>query len=193
MPINSYDLVIFDLDGTLVNTLADLTASVNVALKAFDRPILSVEDVRKYVGDGARKLIERALNFPAPDQLDSGMTLFQEHYIKNVCVGSYLYPNVRETLNGLNGQRLSVFTNKPVNMANLLLTALDIAGYFDPVIGGGIGIPLKPAPDGVNYLCQSCGVAPERTLMVGDSVTDIQAGQLAGTATCAVSYGFRPR
>ncbi|MCB9070797.1 MAG: HAD-IA family hydrolase [Calditrichae bacterium] len=186
-----YDLIIYDLDGTLVDTLGDLTASVNHVLASHQRPLLSIATVRELVGDGARKLLERSLETNDPEIVEKGLVMFGEHYLANVCVHSQMYETVAETLPKLTGKKQAIFTNKPVKYAFPLLEQLGIGQYFDAVIGGGMEIPLKPAPDGIVYLCQKLGVPPHRTVMVGDSATDILAGKSAGTATVAVTFGFR--
>jgi phosphoglycolate phosphatase len=186
-PIN---LLIFDLDGTLVDTLDDIAASLNHTLSALGRDTLPRDRVRQFVGDGVRALLTRALNGDET-LLSDALTLYENHHRSNQAVHSALYPGVRETLEHFKGLPLAVVSNKTAEFIEPLLATFRIARYFRNVIGAGQGMPLKPAPDALLSLMTELGIPKERTVMVGDGTTDIQTGKAAGVITCAAAYGFR--
>jgi phosphoglycolate phosphatase len=183
-------LLIFDLDGTLVNTLGDITASLNHSLVLLGRLPVEVNTVRRYVGDGLGMLIERALGGPS-EQAAEAAELFKEHHHQNFTAHSQLYPLVKETLEHFKALPLAVITNKNTEFCGPLLESLGIKHYFTRVIGGDAGFPIKPAPDSIEKIMALCNVPKEFTVMVGDSVADVQAGKAAGVTTCAVTYGYR--
>jgi phosphoglycolate phosphatase len=184
------DLLIFDLDGTLVNTLEDIAASVNYTLSRLTRPPLPLDTVRQYVGDGVEMLLTRSLGRDA-GSLDSAVALYKEHHRRNLVVKSRLYPSVRETLEHFKSLPLSVISNKSAEFIGPLLGGLGIGRYFKLVIGADSGLLLKPAPDAVLRVLSALSVPKERAVMVGDGTSDIRAGKAAGVLTCAVTYGFR--
>lgn len=183
-------LLIFDLDGTLVNTLEDITASVNFTLSRLGRPLLPMDTVRQYVGDGITTLLTRALGDHV-ELIDDAVGIYTVHHSKNLVVRSRLYPGVRETLEHFQAIPLAVLSNKADDLVKPLLERLAIAGYFKAVVGADAGLPLKPAPDAVLRVVSDFGAPKERSAIVGDGATDIRAGKAAGVITCAVTYGFR--
>lgn len=188
--MKTIDLFIFDLDGTLIDTLGDITASVNFTLARLGRQPLDMNTVRRYVGDGIDVLIERSLGGRS-DQFADAVAIFRDHHLRNLSVRSTLYPAVRDTLEYFKAIPKSVITNKSMEFCSPLLEHLGIAQQFKLVVCGDNGLPLKPAPDAVLKIMAECGATKGRTVLVGDSVTDIQAGKAAGILTCAVTYGFR--
>lgn len=183
-------LFIFDLDGTLVNTLEDITASLNYMLACLDRKPLEVRLVQQYVGDGLSRLIERALGGPT-DRVDEAMKIYKEHHRKNFTAHSALYPSVKDTLEQFKALPMAVITNKSSEFCGPLLDTLGISRYFRMVIGADAGLPLKPAPDSIEKIVATCKATKECTVIVGDGVADVQAGKAAGITTCAVTYGYR--
>jgi phosphoglycolate phosphatase len=183
-------LFIFDLDGTLVNTIEDLTASVNFALTKLGRPPVLLDRVRQYVGDGTALLLSRALG-DRQEFLEEATGIFTVHYSRNLTVRSRLYPGVRETLEHFRRIPLAVATNKPRALSEPILETLGIRPFFRMVIGADEGLKLKPAPDAFLRIMEELAVPPELTAVVGDGTTDISAGKAAGITTCAVTYGFR--
>lgn len=183
-------LIIFDLDGTLVNTLEDLTDSVNFTLGHLGRPRLHLDAVRQYVGDGMEMLLTRALGGHT-DLLDKAKDIFTDHQSRNLVVSSRLYPGVEETLEHFRSLPLAVVTNKTLEFSEPLLEQLGIRPYFGMIIGADAGLPLKPAPDAFLSIMKGLAVPKESTVVVGDGTTDILAGKAAGITTCAVTYGFR--
>jgi phosphoglycolate phosphatase len=183
-------LLIFDLDGTLVDTLEDIAASVNHTLTHLGRNPISTEAVRQFVGDGIEALMARALG-GSTDSLPEAVTVYKEHHRKNLVVHSSLYPAVQETLEHFRALPMAVISNKTTEFVAPLIERLDIARYFKMVIGADYGLPLKPAPDSVKRIMDECGAPKERTVIVGDGTTDVRAGKAAGVITCSVTYGFR--
>ncbi len=183
-------LLIFDLDGTLVNTLEDITASVNHTLAHLGKDPISRDDVRKYVGDGIEALLIRSLGGRA-ERIDEAVAVYKDHHRRNLVVHSLLYPAVREALAYFEALPMAVISNKTMEFIGPLIEQLGIAGYFKTIIGADSGLPLKPAPDSVRKIMSEFGVSKERTVIVGDGTTDVRAGKAAGIITCSVTYGFR--
>ncbi len=183
-------LLIFDLDGTLVDTLEDIEASVNHTLAHLGRDPISRDAVRQFVGDGIEALMARSLG-GRTDCLSEAVTLYKEHHRKNLVVRSAVYPAVRETLEHFRALPMAVISNKTTEFVVPLIEQLSIAHYFKMVIGADCGLPLKPAPDAVRHLMAEFRSPPGRTAIVGDGTTDVRAGKAAGVITCSVTYGFR--
>ncbi len=188
-------LVVFDLDGTLVDSVRDLAQSVNDALArlAPGAEPLPLESVRSFIGNGARKLMTRSLD-AARIEIDVEATLptFLECYRARMLETTRLYPGVAEALRRLGDRRLAVLTNKPGEMSRAILEALGVASCFFRVLGGGDGLAIKPDPTGLRVLMAEAGARPEETVMVGDSAIDVDTGRAAGARTVGVTYGFAP-
>jgi phosphoglycolate phosphatase len=183
-------LLIFDLDGTLVDTLDDIAASVNHTLARLGRGIITRDDVRRFVGDGIEALMARALG-GTTDQLPEAVALYTEHHRKNLVVRSAVYPSVRETLEHFRALPMAVISNKTREFVVPLIERLNIARYFKMVIGADSGLPLKPAPDSILHIMAEFKSPRERTAIVGDGTTDVRAGKAAGIITCSLTSGFR--
>jgi phosphoglycolate phosphatase len=183
-------LVVFDLDGTLVDSLDDLVSAVNHALAHHRLPTLPPEEVRGYVGDGATKLVLRSLG-ERVDLLPRVLPTFMDRYRLHLLDGTRPYPGVAETLPRLARERmLAVLTNKPTDMTERILSGLSLAPHFRAVRGGDSLPTKKPDPAGLRSILSELSVSPEETLMVGDSRNAVLAGRGAGTATCGVAWGF---
>jgi len=183
-------LLIFDLDGTLVNTLEDITASLNFTLQKMGRPPVPLDRVRQYVGDGIEMLMTRALG-GRDELLSDAIGVYKVHHSRNLVVRSRLYPSVKETLEHFKVLPMAVFSNKTLEFVQPLVENLGIARFFRMVLGADAGLPLKPALDAIFHIMRALEVPKEETVMVGDGTTDIEAGRAAGVTTCAVTYGFR--
>lgn len=184
-------LFIFDLDGTLVDTLDDITASVNYTLTRLGKEPIPKETVRGLVGDGLEMLLIRALG-GGTEMLTDAIGIYTVHHSQNLVVRSRLYPGVAETLEYFSSVPMAIITNKTLSFSEPLLEALSIRRYFRMIIGADNGLPLKPAPDSVLAIMREIGAPKEQTIIVGDGTTDMEAGRAAGIKTCAALYGFRP-
>jgi len=190
--MKAIEMMVFDLDGTLVRSLDDLTASVNHTLGSFGLPPLRPEMVRTFVGDGTLMLIRRSLK--AVGQEDGELEMqaykrFKEYYTAHCLDKTCLYPGVEETLEHFRGKVLAVSTNKPHGFARQILEGLGAAQLFADIMGDGNSPHLKPHPWALQYLMEKHRVEPSRTVMVGDGPNDILCARNAGTLCCAVGYG----
>jgi phosphoglycolate phosphatase len=184
------DLIVFDLDGTLADTLPDVTAAANHASEQLGLPVHVPSTIRASMGGGERKLIERLLGLEHQGRVDDCLKLYLDYYSRHNGELAHLYPGVVSTLERLAGKRLTVLSNKLARLARQTLEAIGIARFFMVIRGGGEGIPLKPAPDQLQALMADMGMKPERTLMVGDKPADIKAGRAAGAFTAALTSGY---
>jgi phosphoglycolate phosphatase len=187
---------VFDLDGTLVDSLPDIAGALNAALGDARLPPLPVDVVRGLVGEGVRRLAEKALA-RLESTLDPGPIAAQivRRYGEHPCVESRLYPGIGETLGALHarGARLAVLTNKPGEVARALLAALAVSDPFDAVVGDGDGFPRKPAPDALRTLMARFSATPATTVMVGDGLPDLAMARAAGCPVVAVAWGYTDR
>jgi phosphoglycolate phosphatase len=188
--MKSIGLLIFDLDGTLVNTLEDIAASVNYTLAHLGGNSISQDAVRRYVGDGIETLLVRSLEGRTA-RIAEAVTVYKEHHRRNLMVRSSVYPAVRETLEHFRPLPMAVISNKTMEFVGPLIERLGLANYFKMVIGADHGLPLKPAPDSIRKIMAEFGVLNDKTVIVGDGTTDVRAGKAAGVITCSVTYGFR--
>ena len=189
------DLVIFDLDGTLIDSKLDLAHAVNATRAHMTMSPLEHERVYSYVGNGAPVLIRRALGEQATEtEVQEALEFFLEYYRDHCLDYTTLYPGVKPALDRLRaaGKRLAVLTNKPVRMSRAILDGLGVGGHFFQVYGGNSFDFKKPNPIGVLALMREAGVSAGQTLMVGDSSVDIQTAVNAGIPSCGVTYGFQP-
>lgn len=184
--------VLFDLDGTLVDSLEDLTAAVNHLLAEFGKPALAAVDVRRLIGKGARNLVQKALPTASNEELERGLELFLEFNARHIADRSRLYPGARETLEQLSaaGLKLAVVSNKNESLSRLILQTLDAERYFSVICGADSCSEMKPSPLPLLQVMEQLGTTTDTTVMVGDSINDIQAGRRAGIATIGCSWGF---
>ncbi len=190
-----FELVVFDLDGTLVDSKLDLALAVNAARGDAGMAPLDYELIYSYVGNGAPMLIRRSLGPEASQQqADRALDFFYEYYRDHMLDNTTLYPGVQETLDTLveAGRNLAVLTNKPVRFSILMIERLGLARHFRRVYGGNSFDTKKPDPYGLNLLIDESGASKNRTLMVGDSAVDILTARNAGVASCGVTYGLQP-
>ena len=192
-------LLVFDLDGTLIDSRLDLIHSVNAMLRHLDRPELPGDVVASYVGDGAPMLVRRALGDPQDEAfLDRGLQYFLDYYREHKLDYTHLYDGVKEALTAIrqsqngNSRRMAVLTNKPVNPSRAIVEALGVAEFFTSVYGGNSFPTKKPDPQGLLTILREMNAAPEESVMIGDSSIDIVTGRNANLWTCGVTYGFAP-
>ncbi len=183
--------LIFDLDGTLVDSKLDLALAVNAALEQMGRAPLPHEQVYNYVGQGAPMLIRRALGAGTSDEeAQRGLDIFLRYYREHMLDNTVAYPGVREGLEQLAGWPMAVLTNKPVRFSREILEGLGMARYFGYVYGGNSFERKKPDPMGVEVLLKDWGLNAPEAMMVGDSEVDVQTARNAGTWACGVTYGL---
>jgi len=188
----------FDLDGTLIDSVPDLALAVDRTLLLLALPVAGESRVRGWVGNGAAVLIQRALVFALPNQADAGalqtkaLTLFFEQYHQCNAEKTVLYPNVKDTLERLKQQKIimAIVTNKPKEFVGPILTALDIEHFFDLVLGGDDLENKKPHPQPLLHCMSELAFDSSQTLMVGDSRNDIEAARKADVLVAAVNYGY---
>jgi len=183
--------LLFDLDGTLIDSKRDLVQSVNATLREMGRAELPEDLVASYVGSGAPILISRALGGAAcAAEQQSALEFFLAHYDQHKLDFTREYPGVRETLEKLRGVPMAVLTNKPVNVSVRILEGLGLAGFFRAIYGGNSFATKKPDPLGANTILSEMGIAAAQAAMVGDSEVDVQTARNAGTISAIVNFGF---
>lgn len=189
------DLLIFDLDGTLIDSKLDLAHAVNATRSHMGMGPLDHERVYSYVGNGAPVLIRRVLGDQASEtEVEEALEFFLEYYREHYLDYTTLYPGVQESLDRLRtaGKRMAVLTNKPVGVSRAIVTGLGVGGHFFQVYGGNSFDFKKPHPIGVEALIKEAGVGRDQTLMIGDSSVDVETARNAGVRCCGVTYGFQP-
>jgi phosphoglycolate phosphatase len=207
LPIETLKLLVFDLDGTLIDSARDLCNSVNAALEHMGRPHLPDEIIASFVGNGAPMLVRRSLaveNGVAPDEvhdeeLATAYNFFLTHYREHKLDFTYAYDGVLESLEALRlmpdgtSRRMAVLTNKPVRPARAICEGLGMGSFFMSVYGGD-SFPLKkPDPLGLRSLMQEADARPEESLMIGDSKVDVLTARNAGAWSLGCQFGFGPQ
>jgi len=192
------EYLLFDLDGTLIDSLGDLTATINLMLRDLDRPPLSPEQISAFIGNGIPTTVHRALTAthpnhepPTADLHTLAIATVHKHYANEMLNTTTLFPNVIETLEHFHGKRLGVVTSKEVHFTHLMLDHFGIAKYFAAIVGGDTTPARKPDPRPVLEALRLLKATPDAAVMIGDSEIDIIAGRNAGTRTCAVTFGYR--
>ncbi|HPC35446.1 MAG TPA: phosphoglycolate phosphatase, partial [Candidatus Marinimicrobia bacterium] len=188
--------VIFDLDGTLVDTAADILAAVNFTMKIYGLKPITYEQCLKYLGDGVEDLVKRAvtnsLSEPIdPDYLAEIVAQYKKFYSSHLTDRSHLFPGVSETLAELQDYTLVVISNKSHNFCLQILKQLDIEQYFQLIIGGDLLPARKPDPGQLLYVMQKFNLTASQILIVGDSENDILAAHSIGAPVVVVKYGYR--
>ncbi|MGD0842101.1 MAG: HAD-IA family hydrolase [Candidatus Acidiferrales bacterium] len=183
--------LVFDLDGTLIDSKLDLALAVNAALRASGRAELPHERIYGYVGQGAMRLVERAVGDGATqEEVTTAHEFFLAYYRAHMLDNTALYPGVRECLAALESHPMAVLTNKPVRFSREILEGLGIARYFLEIHGGNSFETKKPDPFGMLEILKTFGVPPNQSMVVGDSDIDVKTGRNAGAWVCGVTYGF---
>jgi phosphoglycolate phosphatase len=206
-PLPPPQAILFDLDGTLIDSVQDLALSANHVRAHYGLAPLSTDRVRSYIGDGARKLVQRTLGDDDP-RVDEALRLFRAHYAEHLLDHTQPYPGVVEALVALAawagwpgragrpgrarpaGLRMAVVSNKPQEMCDAILRGLGMARHFAVVVGARPQVPVKPAPDLVVLALREMGVEPRQAWVVGDSPNDIGAGNAAGCVTIGLTSGL---
>ena len=186
--IKQINYLLFDLDGTLVDSIPDLTISLNLLRAELDLPPLAEKQVAGIVGDGVSVLVKRALGEELyhPDHLARFMQLYDEHLLDH----TRCYPGIEKLLNRYPAEQMAIVTNKPYQLTIKLLEGLGLIRYFKIIVGGDSYSEKKPHPLPVTKALEGLGADPQQAVMIGDHHTDLYSGRGAGTATCFCAYGL---
>jgi len=197
IPAQKIGLIVFDLDGTLIDSRKDLTNSINAMLAEFGRQPLPEEIIATYIGDGAGMLVRRALGDPEDEPLvENALRHFLAHYREHKLDYTYVYPGVFESLEAMRStpdgapRKMAVLTNKPVGPSVAICDALGLSPWMFSILGGNSFASKKPDPEGLNTLIREAGVAPGQTLMIGDSSVDILTARRAGAWVVGCRFGL---
>jgi phosphoglycolate phosphatase len=197
IPAHRIRLIVFDLDGTLIDSRRDLTSSINAMLEKFGRQPLPEEIIATYIGDGAAMLVRRALGDPDDEPLvERALEHFLAHYKIHKLDFTTVYPGVFASLEALRAhpdgtlRKMAVLTNKPVRASTEICAGLGLAKYMFRIYGGNSFATKKPEPEGLNALIREAGVSPGETLMIGDSSVDILTARRAGTWVIGCKFGL---
>jgi phosphoglycolate phosphatase len=200
IPAEKMKLLIFDLDGTLVDSRQDLSNSINAMLRHYGKAELPCEVIASYIGDGAPMLVRRALGDPddeglVPEAIEFFLSYYREHKLEN----TYVYDHVLETLqklaankNGAKTRKMAVLSNKPVHPSRAICEALGLSKFFFQIYGGNSFHTKKPDPLGVETLLGEAGVRPDEAAIIGDSDIDMITARNSGIYSVGVSYGLAP-
>jgi len=192
MAKTAVDLLIFDLDGTLIESKWDIADSVNLTLAELGLPQRPLEEIFGFVGDGVKKLLRLAVGEGNQERFDEALKVFRGHYLEHCLDRTVFYPGVEPVLNHFLHKPKAVATNKSIEYTRVILNGLG-PHHFSYVVGGDNGFALKPEPGMVLHVMEQLGVARDRTVLVGDSTNDINGGHNAGIKVCAVGYGMGNR
>lgn len=197
LPKEKLRLYVFDLDGTLIDSRADLVQSVNATLRHFQRHELPADVIASYIGDGAGMLVRRAFGDPQDTSLlDAALLHFLAYYREHKLDHTYVYEGVKPVLQALQmreqGAQMAVLSNKPVGPSRAICEALGLAQYFFQIYGGDSFPTKKPDGQGLRKLMQEAGVTAQETVMIGDSDIDILTAQNCGTYSIGCTYGLSP-
>jgi phosphoglycolate phosphatase len=188
---SSIRALIFDLDGTLIDSKRDLIRSVNAMLAEMGRETLHEDTISGYIGHGAPQLVGRALGNGATEaEREKALKFFLEYYEEHKMDSTCAYPGVEETLDQLSRFSMAILTNKPVRVSMRILEGLGLAKYFRTVYGGNSLETKKPDPLGARKILEEFGASPNQGILIGDSEVDVQTARNAGTLAAAVNYGF---
>lgn len=188
--IHAIDLIVFDLDGTLVDSLPDLAVAANHALRLLRLPEHPLEAHQKMIGGGEKNYVRRFLGPDHQHLFDQALNLYLEHYSQHLGDRTRVYPGVAETLARFSSLKMAVLSNKREDLSRRVVQTMGLAGFFQAVRGGDSYGVLKPSPEGLGDLIRELEEEPTRTLMVGDKPEDILTGRGAGAYTAAVTYGY---
>jgi phosphoglycolate phosphatase len=198
IPVDQIRLLIFDLDGTLVDSRQDLTNSVNAMLRHYSRPELPSELISTYIGDGAPMLVRRAMGDPDDQHfVDEALIYFLTYYREHKLDNTYVYEDLKDALAAIrelrNGDvKMAVLSNKPVNPSRAIVDALGLGDFFFQIYGGNSFPTKKPDPEGALKLLQEANVKPEHSVMIGDSANDVLTARNTGMYSVGLMYGLSP-
>lgn len=199
MKFNNKKVIIFDLDGTLIDSAPDLALAVNHMLHSLERETFSEDIIHSWVGNGAQTLVQRALSGESevdsnldPTLSSDALEIFLTYYAQNLCVATLPYPHVTTTLETLKdrGYKLAIVTNKPIDFVEPILKELGLSDFFEFYLGGDSLTKKKPDPMPLLHVCEKLNVSVEQCVMIGDSKNDILAANAADIQSIGLSYGY---
>ena len=191
--MKSIDLMVFDFDGTLVNSGADIAASVNHTLQMLGLPEKHPETIMHFIGDGVQKLIEKALGPDSVDRFHEAMDIFASHYAEHMLDETCLYESVMNVLHHFQTKRKVIVTNKRIRFTAEIAKAFGLVGHFDDMIGADSTLYRKPDARLLYPLMARYNAAPDKTVVIGDGVNDILLARHAGALSCALLNGLTQR
>ena len=187
------ELIIFDLDGTLIDSSEDIAWAVNKTLRQMGFAELSYQAIKERIGWGVKVLLEKGLPEERHNLLEEAREIFMGYYSGHLLVKTKLYPDVADVLRHFKNKKLAVATNKPLNLTQKILDGLSISDYFKKIVGGDNVQNKKPAPEAIEIILKELNASPKETVFIGDSMIDIEAGKKAEVITIGAAYGFRGR
>ena len=186
----SIDLIVYDFDGTLFDTRMDIARSVNLTLKKLNLPEHNLETIFSFIGGGMAVLMEKAMGGSKLQDLDRAVQMFRNIYAENLVIDTVPYPDIRETIFGLQSKKQAINSNKPERFIRSILDRFEFSSPFFSIIGGDTFETRKPDPEGLLCLINQADVSAKNTLMVGDSGIDIETARRAGILSCGVAWGI---
>tara|TARA_B100000315_G_scaffold260843_1_gene326175 strand:- start:4988 stop:5632 length:645 start_codon:yes stop_codon:yes gene_type:complete len=184
------DLIIFDLDGTLIDSKKDIATAVNLTLTDMNMPILSEQVIYGYVGEGVRQLLKQSVGVEKRSRCDEALKIFRQHYFDHLLDTTRFHPGIDNVLAHFSRKPKVIVTNKPTDYTMAILNGLAVVNQFEMVIGSEGTQELKPHPAMILKAVEGFKVERSKAVMIGDSVLDVQAAQAAGIKSCAVGYGM---
>ena len=185
-----FELLVFDLDGTLADTKHDIATAVNLTLAEVGLPVRTPEQIYGFVGSGVRRLLQQCVGEDEGPRLSAVLRIFRRHYLAHLLDQTRLYEGIPRVLEAFRQRRKTVATNKPQVYTDPLLKGLGVHHLFDLVFGAESGLPIKPQPEMILETLRRLGISKQQALMIGDGIHDIQAARAAGIRVCAVGYGL---
>lgn len=188
-----YKFCVFDMDGTVVNSIGDIAGAMNRSLEKLGYKTYSDNEYCKMVGDGMRILCQRAIPEASEAEVDELVSVYNEDYLNNICKKSVIYDGIKELIHNLNdkGVKCAILSNKPHPQAMEVAEALFDDRMFDKVLGQTPEFPIKPAPDSLLWMMENYGFDKSEVAYIGDTNVDIRLGKSAGVFTIGVTWGFR--
>jgi len=186
------DLMIFDLDGTLIESKWDIAQSVNFTLVELGLPERPIEEIFGFVGDGVKRLLRLAVGEGNQTRFEEALKVFRGHYLEHCLDRTSFYPGIEPMLQHFSHKDKAIATNKSIEYTRVILNGLGLQ-HFRYMVGGDNGFGLKPEPGMLLHIMEKTGASKERTVLVGDSTNDINGGHNAGIRVCAVGYGMGNR